>query len=356
MSATITGTIIQGTQNIENNSTEVTVVLTVSWNGGSWAGDNPPGSITIDGETKTFTKNFNTSQKNSGSEELYRWTKTVYHNDDGTKTVECSGYSQVNRKGEGSSYYAYWDGSKVLTTIARADTLGEIEDFNIHDKITIPFTKVSQATTSTLSVKYGSTEIYSCPHTEIKNGLPDSAKLAFYKAVGNTVMSGEVTFLLTTYYNGTAIGNSVQTAIVSRNKYDELGNLSAFDIEKNLNVLVTKNRHSTMTNKLLVKHGDLVLAELVNVSGRNLITFGNKPVLKMYNALSGTSGAVTVSLETFYQGYSVGKVSKNVTVNIGGTAHYNSGVYTKALVWFKANGKWVKCLMHIKDGKWRRGR
>lgn len=121
MAATISLAITQNSQSITNNTSNVTVSVTVKWSSGSWnATGECYGSITIDGATYNFSGiKFNTSATNSGSQVIMTQTVNVAHNADGTKTLSCSAsfYTGLSSSGTPTA-----SGSKTLTTIPRTTT------------------------------------------------------------------------------------------------------------------------------------------------------------------------------------------------------------------------------------------
>lgn len=92
MAVSISLSIRQNSQSIENNRSNVTVETVIGWTYGSYnATGQCYGSITIDGTTYNFTGlTFNASHTQSGSEVVMTKTVNVNHNDDGTKTLSCS--------------------------------------------------------------------------------------------------------------------------------------------------------------------------------------------------------------------------------------------------------------------------
>lgn len=120
MAVTLVMSIVQNSQNVANNTSNITVYVNAKWTYGSNNRTGEcTGSITIDGTKYTFSGlTFNDSQTTSGQKTVMTKTVNVKHNADGTKTVECSA-SFVT--GVSSGTVACSD-TKVLTTIARATT------------------------------------------------------------------------------------------------------------------------------------------------------------------------------------------------------------------------------------------
>lgn len=120
MAVTLVMSIVQNSQNIANNTSNVTVYVNAKWTSGSnnRTGDCT-GSITIDGTKYSFSGlTFNDNVTSSGQKTVMTKTVNVEHNADGTKTLECSA-SFVTGVNSGT---VSCSGTKVLSTIPRAST------------------------------------------------------------------------------------------------------------------------------------------------------------------------------------------------------------------------------------------
>ena len=118
MAVSISLSITQNSQNLTNNTSNVTVKTTAKWTYGSWnATGKCTGSMTINGTKYNFSGiTFNTSQTTSGSKVIMTKTVDIPHNADGTKTLACS--ASFNTRVSSGTVSA--SASKTLTTIARA--------------------------------------------------------------------------------------------------------------------------------------------------------------------------------------------------------------------------------------------
>lgn len=118
MAVSISLSITQNSQNLANNTSNVTVKTTAKWTYGSWnATGKCTGSMTINGTKYNFSGiTFNTSQTTSGSKVIMTKTVDIPHNADGTKTLACS--ASFNTRVSSGTVSA--SASKTLTTIARA--------------------------------------------------------------------------------------------------------------------------------------------------------------------------------------------------------------------------------------------
>ena len=157
MGAKLTATITESSINNLNNTSLVTVRLTISWTSGSYNLNNKSGYITIDGTKYTFSNSFNNDKTTSGSKVLATKRKTVTHNTDGTKTVSCSGYYQTGT----SAGNITWKGNKKLTSIPRNAILGSIPNFVFDDgsAFDVPITSYVNTYYNVLQIKYNETTI-----------------------------------------------------------------------------------------------------------------------------------------------------------------------------------------------------
>lgn len=157
MGAKLKATISESAINNVDNTSLVTVRLTISWTSGSYNLNNKSGYIIIDGTKYTFSNSFNDNRTSSGSKVLATKSKTVVHSADGTKTVSCSGYYQTGT----SAGNITWSGKKALTNIPRNAVLGSIPNF-IFDNgnaFDVPITSYVNTYYNVLQIKYNDTII-----------------------------------------------------------------------------------------------------------------------------------------------------------------------------------------------------
>lgn len=121
MAVTLSLSITQNSQNIPNNTSNVTVKATVKWTYGSYnATGQCTGSLTIDGTKYSFSGiKFNTGETQSGSQVVMTKTVDVKHGSSGAKTLVCSA-SFVTGVSSGTISAST---SKTLTIIHQASTL-----------------------------------------------------------------------------------------------------------------------------------------------------------------------------------------------------------------------------------------
>ena len=120
MGVTLSLSVKQNSQNITNNTSNVTVDATVTWDYGSWNSlAQCKGVLTIDGVPYQFSGvSFNSGHTNNGSQVVMTKTVTVSHAADGKKNLVCSAWFNT----EISAGTVYADLTKTLTTIPRTST------------------------------------------------------------------------------------------------------------------------------------------------------------------------------------------------------------------------------------------
>ena len=196
----------QNSQSIENNTSNVTVVVYASWTYGSHNQLQKSGSVTIDGSTYSFTSSFNYNGTSSGSQAIWSGTVNVAHNTDGTKTLSCSA-SYVTGVSSGTIYAST---SVALTTIPRKSTLtasngtlGTAQTLTINRNSDSFYHRITyscgEASGSVTSDKITSTSISWTPPLSL--------------AAQNTASTNvSVTFTLYTYAgDGTELGTTTKT-------------------------------------------------------------------------------------------------------------------------------------------------
>lgn len=203
--------ITENWQDVANNSTNVTVALTISWNGGSYnATGNASGTVKIDGTDYSFKATFNTAQKTSGSEVIYSKTLNIGHGTDGSKTLSCSASFATGTMAGTVSASA----TKTLTQIPRESTIGAT-DANIGATSVISINRKHTAYTHSVAYAFGSLYGYladggKLSSSEVKLSavslsfsIPDS----FYGQIPNAT-TGVCTLTVRTYSGNTQVGSA----------------------------------------------------------------------------------------------------------------------------------------------------
>lgn len=208
MAASISLAITQNSQSIANNTSNVTVAVTVKWSYGSWnATGECYGSITIDGTKYSFSGiKFNTSATNSGSQVIMTKTVNVAHNADGTKTLSCSASFYTGLSSSGTQTAS---ATKALTTIPRATTPTlSASSVDMGGSVTITLNRASSGFTHDLAYSFvggGWVGITNGAGTSYAWKLPDLAS-----KIPNAA-SGTLTIRCITKNGSTAIGTKYAT-------------------------------------------------------------------------------------------------------------------------------------------------
>ena len=172
------------------------------------------GSIGIGSQSKPISKYRGSDDKwNTTWKEVGRFTTTVDHDTDGTKSIKIS--FTISADTGGLDGTAKGDGTATLDKINRASKLNAIANFNISDTITISIDKYVTDAVDTLQVKLGDTVI-----KEVAN-ITDGYQLVFTDAEKTTISNlasapqATLLFLLTTVNGDTVLGSSTQTAVAT---------------------------------------------------------------------------------------------------------------------------------------------
>lgn len=212
MAISISISITQNSQNITNNTSNVTVAVNAKWTYGSYNKNQKSGWLTIDGTKYTFTSSFNTSVTTSGSQTLFTKTVNVAHATNGTKTLPCSA-SYTSGVSSGTVTAST---SKALTTIPRKSTLAA-SNGTLATALNLTVTKQADSFTHTITYKCGSASGTVCTKSSSKT-------VAWNTSNGNTLAlssqnttgtSVSVTFTITTYNGSASLGSNTKTISMS---------------------------------------------------------------------------------------------------------------------------------------------
>lgn len=201
-------TITQNSQSIEKNTSNVTVSVTAQCTYGSYnATGQCTGTITIDGTDYSFSNvKFNTGAASNWSGVIMTKTVDVNHNDDGSKTLQCSASFNTYI----SAGTVKVSGSQVLTDIARAsqpslitwpETTVNVGNFG--DTISIHMNRKSDVFTHTVRYEYGSKT--GTIATGVGTGTTWLIPLSFMNDIP-TVTSGSGRIYVDTYSGGKFVG------------------------------------------------------------------------------------------------------------------------------------------------------
>lgn len=205
MAVTLSISIAQNSQNVTNNTSNVTVSVIAKWTQGSWNLVQKPGWVKIDGTTYDFNHGFNAGGYTTGSETLYTKTLNIPHNANGTKTLACSASYTTGV----SSGTITATASKTLTTIPRKSTLS-VSNGTLGTAQTLKITEQSSGFNHKLYYSCGSApdEYILGSSTSTSSSLSISwtppLDLARQNVVGTSVT---IRFHLVTYSGSTSIGS-----------------------------------------------------------------------------------------------------------------------------------------------------
>ena len=202
--------ITQNSQSVENNRSNVTVALTITWNGGSYnATGNAAGDLTIDGTAYSFKAVFNTAQKASGSEVIYSKTMDVDHDADGNKTLVCSAtFASGTQVGTVTA-----SATKSLTQIPRESTLS-VTPADIGAVSAITVDRKNRDYTHSIAYEFGNLRGYisnedgALSDAEVKLsaiGISFPIPETFYEQIPDAP-SGDCVLTIRTYSGNTRIG------------------------------------------------------------------------------------------------------------------------------------------------------
>lgn len=207
MAVSISISIAQNSQNVSNNTSNVTVKVNCSWTGGSWnavtnASGEPQahGTLTIDGTEYSFRSTFNTGHTTTGSQTLFTKTVNITHSDNGAKTLACSAsFSTYVSSGTVST-----SASKTLTAIPRKSELKLSPSvLSLGTKQTITVVQKSTSFTHTVKASCGTTSDSVTICTKSKNTSLDFTPPVDWAKHNTTGTSVTISITITTY-NGTA--------------------------------------------------------------------------------------------------------------------------------------------------------
>lgn len=214
MGASISISVKQNSQNISNNTSNVTVDVVVKWTSGSWNGTGECyGSLTIDGVTYSYSGlTFNTGVTTSGSQTIMSKTVNVTHNYDGTKTLNCSASFYTGLSSSGTQTAT---ASKALTMIPKATTPTVSGSLSLGSTITISTAgRASSNFTHNLYYSWGSQII----DQQIATGVATSYSWVIPKTLAEHIQAGTsgTMFLKCVTYNGsTAVGTKTLTLTIT---------------------------------------------------------------------------------------------------------------------------------------------
>lgn len=130
--------IVQNSQSIAGNTSNVSVSVRCKWSSGSYNKNSPgpAGWLKIDGVKYDFRNTFNDSRTSSGSKILFTKTLDVDHDNEGKKSITCSASFATGTTSSGTITAS---ASSALTDIPRFTYLVSAPNFNDEEKPTITY-------------------------------------------------------------------------------------------------------------------------------------------------------------------------------------------------------------------------
>ncbi len=213
-------TLTENSQNIAENSSNVTMRIYAISTSGSYNNNAKSGTAKLNGKTYSFSSSF----KANTTTLLKSITANIPHNADGTKTVASSAtYNTGVSSGTISA-----SKSLTLKVINRISQLGVIQDFTVENGVTVPATQYGSA--DTLNISIGSQIVAS--RSEFAGGslvIFTSDELStIYNILGNS-SSGIFSFQITSASGNsnvvTATGTLLKGAFIKQNGVYKKGQL-----------------------------------------------------------------------------------------------------------------------------------
>lgn len=281
MSMTLKLNIVQNSQNVTGNSSNVTVSATATWDARHWnASGLCTGSITIDGTTYSFSgMSFNTNATSSGSQTVMTKTVDVKHLENGSKTLVCSASFDTRVSVGVISASA----SKNLTTIARKATLTETPSLTLGEKGTLKISRASQDIRRLVTYSCGNTSGCILNETRhISTSSPEGAvasgdvtniywtPLLSLASVDPTSDYANITLTVHSYFDDGQSDDGSTSKDLGINTYYIKAHVPSSVGPKITSVTVTENHYSNAIGQLVDKHWGTAYDYLQGVSILNV--------------------------------------------------------------------------------------
>lgn len=310
MAVSISLSVTQNSQSIDNNTSNVTVKVNYNWTYGSFNRNSTTKYVKINGTKYSFNDtDINTNATTSGSGTLYTKTLNVAHNSDGTGKVEVYAYIDTDV----SSGVLTKSTTKTLTTIPRASTISATSAV-VGSASTITINRKSSSFTHTLKYSFGSlsgTIVSKTTSTSYKWTLPTT----FYAQIGASATSKSGTLTCETYSGSTLVGTKTATFTAKTSAATCAPTLSPIVTDVNaITIALTGD-----TNKLVKYYSTAAVA--FGAAARNNATLSSRKVTNSGKSRSsdGNITAVTsgefVFTATDSRGYSTSKTITKTLVN-----------------------------------------
>lgn len=318
------------------NNTSVVHARIVIWRTNTWSGQTYSSSvrriISIDGTTVCDWTGEISHYKSYGEIEVASGSKTVTHNNDGSKSVGVSASLQDN---VGSYFTGSGSLTMGLTTIARASQPSintwpdNSPNFNIGDTITIHMNRKSSSFTHTVKINYGSTSYTIATNVGDNCTLNTSNIASQLYAQMPAATSYSNTISVTTYNGSTNIGTKTcayTAKAVEANAKPTFSNFTYQDTNSTITAITGNNQYLVQgksnlrviistANKATAKYSASILNYNASISGLSASADYTTSALNIdFSSNAFTAGTQTLAVKaTDSRGYST-SVSKDVTV------------------------------------------
>lgn len=321
--------VTEGNYDITNNTSPVTVTMYLGRaSSQSYVGGNWTGNITIDGSSYDLSGNIPYPTYINGGEwyEVASYSKTVKHNNDGSKNVSVSASMS-------SSYftpsYSSASGTVSLATIPRASGVACSSPY-IGDNAIISIDKKSSAFTNTVTYKIGTLTGTVATKTSSTTLQLNTSAIAdqIYTLIPNaTEIQG--TIYCTTYNGSTQIGDTKSTTFNLYAKESVCKPSVRATIIDNNNAVTTITGSNNKFIKYISKPTINVLAEPKKSASINNFSIN----LNDGQTASSSTSSGKVGAEVFYQKQFNTIGSNKVTVSATDSRGYsNSKDYTLDMI------------------------
>ncbi|MFQ9922114.1 MAG: phage baseplate protein [Beduini sp.] len=318
-------------QSTTENYTNVRVDLYFDRDSGSaWNNYTTYGYIIVDGQRQDFSVgSYGTASRILLATRDFR----VYHNGDGTKTVNYSCYFNADN----SPYVGALSssGSYTCPTIPRAAPITNVSYSNIYSSFYASFTSYSSSFNYKLRVSIPNVvalETYSNYTSGATKTLSvEKQKYLVDYLNKNGKTSASLGFVIETYSGSTKIGESSEvTRTFVKPTTSDITSFSVSNIDSNVKfTLAKKDYWAYYGYSLTIKYGSLVLYS----GGYNssITVSDSSKMSQLYTAMKNvSSGTFTATLTSTYGGYNIGLYTKNATgtlINIAPVFSSSFGVF-----------------------------
>ena len=311
MAASLSLEVWESDVNVSANTSVVTAVVRITTSGSSWNGYSPSGTVYIDGAAYGFSHGFGQNQ----TTELARFSRTIGHNSDGSRSVHVS----VSFATGISAGTLTASRDITLTTIPRASSIDSVNWSSIENSFNVTFSALSSSFNYKLRVSIPNVKAivtYSNYSSGTDKSFSQAEKNSIYQyMVDNNLSSVSLGFVIETHNGSTKIGESSEpTKTVTRAGSSSITTDRNVYNAGNTVVITIKRNSSTYSHKLRHKLNDVNLGTTTpgtseSYSGVSLSAFGQK----YPNASSGT---LVLELDTYYNTVWLGTTTKSVTFNL----------------------------------------